>query len=137
MQITIPMAPMGKPRMTQSDKWKRRDVVQEYWSFKDALIFHFGAAGYDLAEMDIYEIHLSVGVPMYKSWPKVKIQKRLGQPCRGKPDFDNIEKAVADAICLNNKGKGDDSGVWKSSLEKVWTYVDEGYMRIKLRFEYL
>ena len=30
--------PMGKPRMTQSDKWKKRDCVVRNYALKDELI---------------------------------------------------------------------------------------------------
>ena len=35
--ITLNIVPVAKPRMTQSDKWKKRPVVQKYWKYKDDL----------------------------------------------------------------------------------------------------
>ena len=133
MQIVIPITPIGKPRMTRGST--KSDAAERYWQFKDSLIQWFNIAGYDLYKMDIHEIHLHAGIPMYPSWSKKKKAKLVGQPMRQKPDFDNIEKAVGDAICFNVKGKGDDSGVYKSSFMKTWTREDEGYLQIMLRYE--
>ena len=35
--ISINIQPVAKPRMTRSDRWKKRPVVLKYWQFKDAL----------------------------------------------------------------------------------------------------
>jgi len=35
--ITLRIAPVAKPRMTQSDKWKKRLPVVKYWKYKDNL----------------------------------------------------------------------------------------------------
>ena len=29
--ITLNITPVAKPRMTQSDKWKKRPIVEKYW----------------------------------------------------------------------------------------------------------
>ena len=35
--MSINIQPVAKPRMTRSDRWKKRPVVLKYWQFKDAL----------------------------------------------------------------------------------------------------
>ena len=35
--ITLNIVPVAKPRMTQSDKWKKRPATDKYWKFKDDL----------------------------------------------------------------------------------------------------
>jgi len=34
---TFNVTPIGKPRMTQSDRWKKRDCVVRYFNFKDEI----------------------------------------------------------------------------------------------------
>ena len=36
----IPVNPVSKPRMTQSDKWKQRPTVLKYRQFKDDMRLH-------------------------------------------------------------------------------------------------
>jgi len=132
-RLVIDIVPVGKPRMTRRST--KSPAAERYWQFKDDLLKWFNIKGYDIYKMDIYEIHLRVGVPMPKSWSMKKKLELYHKPCRSKPDYDNIEKAVSDAICINVNGKGDDSGVWKSSLEKIWTHESEGYIALELVYE--
>ena len=36
--ITLNIIPVAKPRMTQSDKWKKRPATEKYWKYKDSFI---------------------------------------------------------------------------------------------------
>ena len=38
--IIIPVAPVPKPRITKSDRWKKRKCVTAYWQFKDDVRLH-------------------------------------------------------------------------------------------------
>lgn len=62
---TYNITPMGKPRMTLADKWKKR-------------------------------------------------QEMTGKPHQQKPDKDNLEKALMDAIYA------DDAHIWDSRVTKRW-----------------
>ena len=104
------ITPMGKPRMTQRDRWKGRPVVQRYNEFKDQLRAEL--PGYELPG----NLSLVFYIPMPKSWSKKKRDLTEGQPHTAKPDIDNLAKAFMDAF------KTDDSHVYALYAEKVWGY---------------
>lgn len=109
--IRLPVVPVGKPRMTQRDKWKKRPAVVQYHAFCDALRAYAARAGYSPAVSgDVVTFHL----PMPPSWPKKKRAAMDGQPHQQKPDIDNLAKAFWDALL------GDDSVIWNATLEKRW-----------------
>ena len=99
--------PVPKPRMTKSDRWKKRACVERYWSFKDEI---------RASEMVIpeQEYHAIFQVAMPKSWSKKKKALMLGQKHQQKPDKDNFEKALLDAVF------DDDSKIWDGRVSKIW-----------------
>lgn len=100
------ITPMGKPRMTQRDKWKKRPCVVRYRAFKDAC----REAGVSVGDvLDVVFV-----LPMPKSWSKKKKAEMVSQPHQQKPDLDNLEKALMDAVLA------EDSNVWKIRSEKIW-----------------
>lgn len=105
--IEIPVAPVSKPRMTQSDKWKKRPAVLRYFQFKDDL--NTLVKGTLDPRFDVV-FH----VPMPKSWTKKKKVEYDGKPHQQKPDIDNYLKAFMDALCA------DDSYVYDAHPEKYW-----------------
>lgn len=102
---------MGKPRQTQSDRWKQRPVVMRYRAFADELRLKYRE---DLPD----SVHLTFYLAMPKSWSQKKRDAMRGTPHQQKPDFDNLAKSVADAL------REDDSTVWRCLIEKYWD--DEG-----------
>lgn len=103
--------PIGKPRMTQRDRWLERDCTARYWAFKDAVVreaermrFSVPASGY----------HITFRLPMPSSWSKKKRAAMDGKPHQKKPDKDNLEKAFLDALCK------DDSFIWDGRVSKFW-----------------
>jgi Holliday junction resolvase RusA-like endonuclease len=102
---------IGKPRMTQSDKWKNppRPAVSRWYAFKDHFYLTARAAGYH-PDYKINQCHVVAYLPGKKGIPP-------GAPHQSAPDADNIFKAVLDALTIN------DSGCWKISTEK---YIDDG-----------
>lgn len=82
--------PMGKVRMVQSDKWKKRDCVVRYRAFADFL----REQGATLESGDEVRFHLA----MPPSWSATKKQMLRGSACQSKPDLDNLLGAVMDAI---------------------------------------
>lgn len=92
--------PMGKPRMTQRDKWLNppREVVARYWQYKDSLKA--------LSLRDRYfvtnPLSLIFVLPMPSSWSGKKCERMCGQPHESKPDLDNLIKAFKDALCDND-----------------------------------
>jgi len=101
--------PVPKPRMTVSDKWKKRLPVVRYFEFKDQV----KKAGITLPESGY---HVTFILPMPDSWPKKKKALMINQPHQQKPDKDNLEKALLDAIFEQ------DCRVWDGRVTKKWGY---------------
>lgn len=99
--------PMGKPRMTQRDRWKRRDVVLRYRAFCDECLWR----GIALPESGW---HVTFVLPMPRSWPPKKRAEMNGRPHQQKPDLDNLEKALLDAVFE------EDCRVWDGRTTKIW-----------------
>lgn len=102
--------PMGKPRMTQSDKWKKRGCVVRYWEFADKLRSDAEKQGLVLGDILIVEFHL----PCPASWSKKKQQNMWGVPHQQKSDLDNMIKGVADIL------KKDDKVIHQVFARKLW-----------------
>lgn len=115
--VTIRVTPMGKPRMTQRDRWKKRPAVLRYHAFKDTFraeirkLPHLKTA---LESGAVCDLSWIAYLPMPKSWSMKKRAEMRGQLHRAKPDRDNIDKAILDALFA------DDSGIASGRLEKRW-----------------
>lgn len=107
-----PIIPVGKPRMTQRDRWKKRPCVLRYHQFKDQCRLHNVTLG-DSVSVRFY-------IPMPDSWSKKKKREMLNQPHQQKADIDNLLKALLDA-CL-----ADDSSVYAITATKHWD-VEGGF----------
>lgn len=101
------ITPVPKPRMTQRDKFRKRPPVLRYRAFKDLCRLH----GVEIPE---HGYHVTFILPMPKSWTKKKRIAMNGQPHQQKPDKDNLEKALLDAVYT------DDSKVWDGRVTKLW-----------------
>ena len=110
MKITIPIPPMGKPRMTQRDKWAKRKCVTKYHSFRDEFRFCLGHYTIDNPS----HISWTAYFPIPNSWSAGRRRQMLGEPHRQKPDRDNVDKAILDALL------SDDSIVSDGTLRKRW-----------------
>src|SRR5690554_3514466 len=104
-RIVYPITPMGKPRMTQRDKWKQRPEVMRYRAFRDEVRIR----GVKLPESGY---HLTFVLPMPKSWSKKKRDAMRGAPHQQRPDKDNLEKALLDAIFE------EDARIWDGRVTK-------------------
>lgn len=69
--------------------------------------------------------------PIRKSWSKKKQKAMLNKSHTIKPDLDNLEKTVLDA--LNGLAFKDDSQVCLVTKEKFWS--NEAYTEIKIIYE--
>ncbi len=67
--------------------------------------------------------HIVFVLPMPRSWPKYKKKQFAGQPHQAKPDKDNLEKGLLDALL------SEDSGVYDNRVTKIWGY--EGAILIR------
>lgn len=101
------ITPCPKPRMTQRDKWQKRPCVLRYRAFKDQV--RLRRVVLDPPCRVVFHL------PMPASWPEAKKAELDGMPHIQKPDLDNLEKALLDAVHL------DDSHVWSIHAEKRWS----------------
>jgi Holliday junction resolvase RusA-like endonuclease len=114
--MIYPINPVAKPRMTQSDKWKKRACVTKYHSFKDQCRLHN-------VKIETAGASITFNIAMPKSWSPKKKAQMDGTPHIQTPDLSNLLKAVEDAIFA------DDSAIWNyRGLEKLWAY--EGSIEI-------
>ena len=111
-----PITPVGKPRMTQRDKWKKRPTVQRYYAFKDQVRLH-------RVELPLRGAHVIFVIPMPKSWTKGKKRSLMGEYHQQTPDVDNLFKALADAIFES------DADICDVRITKIWG--NEGAIIIK------
>jgi Holliday junction resolvase RusA-like endonuclease len=102
--------------MTRSDVWKQRPAVLRYRAFADELRLKYRE---DLP----YSVKLRFEIAMPKSWSAKRRAAMRGLPHQQKPDWDNLAKAVQDALLP------EDSVVWRCLTEKVW--ADEGAIVIE------
>ncbi len=117
MPIVIKINPVAKPRMTQSDKWKKRKCVLVYRAFCDEL--RLQARNFELGG----NYKICFYLPMPKSWSKKKKEYMKGTPHQQKPDLDNLIKSINDALLK------DDSVVYRFEASKWWG--DEGKIIIQ------
>jgi Holliday junction resolvase RusA-like endonuclease len=123
VEFTYHGKPIGKPRMTQRDTWMRRPAVVRYRQFADALR---EAAGGVREGADMVLVTAWVAMP--ESWTKKKKAELVGQPCRQRPDWDNIGKAVCDSLF------DEDCCIWAGLTMKYWCY--SGQERVHVRIFY-
>lgn len=112
---------MGKPRMTQRDQWATRDCVVRYRQYCDAIR---AASGNPPDNPWCVEVVAYISMP--SSWSKKKKEATRGKVHRQKPDWDNIGKAVCDALMV------DDSILASGMVTKFWCDEDEAKTVIAL-----
>lgn len=100
IKFTIPLAPIGKPRMTRSDKWKKRPAVVRWHQWKDTARPH--------VPENLLQSPVSVSWTAYFPFPKTysasKKASLSGKPHQQKPDRDNIDKLICDFLFEQDKG---------------------------------
>lgn len=108
--------PVPKPRMTQSDKWKKRDTVLRYRAFVDEC---------RLKNVELPESgsHIVFRIRMPLSWSKKKKDQHRGMKHQSRPDLSNLLKALEDALYL------EDSHIYDYRATKLWD--DTGSIEIK------
>jgi len=111
IEFTVPGVPVGKPRMTRRDKWKKRPCVMRYrdWADKARAVAGKMPKSTIVARLDwvaYFEPH--------NSWSPEKRAEAMGELHRSKPDRDNIDKAILDALFKN------DSAIALGTVEKRW-----------------
>lgn len=108
--------PRPKPRMSRRDKWKPSAAAQAYFAFRDQVrllkisVPHQGA-------------WIIFHLPMPSSWSEKKKLAHIGRRHQQKPDKDNLEKGLLDAVF------GEDCVVWDARVTKLW--AREGAIEIR------
>ena len=87
--LILDIEPIGKPRMTQRDKWHSRPATTKFWNFKRNIQIQAKKQKFTLS--DCIEIYCFIQKP--KSERKKGIFAH-----RKKPDIDNIVKAILDSL---------------------------------------
>ena len=106
--------PIGKPRMTRRDHWMKRPCVVAYWKYK--LLLQGAFAGQDLS--NVHTVSWTAYFSMPESWSKKKKDAMRGTSHYSKPDRDNVDKGILDALFEN------DSGIAHGEMHKYW---DDGH----------
>lgn len=104
---TYPITPTPAPRQSRKDKWQPRPSVLRYRAFRDEVRLR----GVKVPPEGATLIFV---LPMPESWSKAKKACMDGTPHEQKPDLDNLEKALLDAIY------GEDSHVWHLDEKTKW-----------------
>jgi len=113
MDFEFNLIPMGKPRMTQRDKWLNppRPEILKYRLCKHAIQDYANMEGFVLGDV----LEGTFILPMPKTWSKKKRNLMDGKPHLNKPDLDNIIKFVQDSL----KPKGDQN-IHTIVANKIW-----------------
>lgn len=102
--FSIPGKPIGAVRQTQSDRWRDRPCVIAYREWCDvARLSATGDPNKKLNGEDFLGFYAFTHSPMPDSWSKKKKLLMAGQMNTQKPDKDNVEKAIGDAIFDNDQ----------------------------------
>lgn len=112
MIVYYPIPVVSAPRQVRRDRWKPSPHVLKYRAFRDECA---------LRRVRVPEAggHVLFLLEVPRSLSKREREARLYQGHRQKPDNDNLQKALLDAV---HRG-GDDAGVWDLRTSKVWAPV--------------
>jgi Holliday junction resolvase RusA-like endonuclease len=114
-RFVVPGPPMPAPRMTQSDRWKKRPCVLRYFEYRDRIQQVVG----DLPTVPpVITLEFHIAMPE-KSWSKKKMAAMNGMQHCQRPDADNFCKACLDSLFLN------DGGVSDLTIRKRWCYAGQ------------
>ena len=117
--MKLDVTPLGKPRMTQRNKWYTPPDLARYWSYANELKLLL--PHYELGD----ELTIEFYLPMPKSWSKKKQAEKIGTYHDQKPDIDNLVKGFMDAL---KSDINDDKRVAVLYCKKYW--ADKGALKL-------
>ena len=121
--IEIKATPIGAPRMTRSDRWKKRACVTDYHIYRDLINKAMRLAGVNPDDLhNCHRIDWYAQIPLKKSYSKKKQAELVGKLITEKPDKDNIEKGLLDSLFRDSKY--DDKVVGCGWTQKTWCPAD-------------
>jgi Holliday junction resolvase RusA-like endonuclease len=93
MTYTVPGVPVPKPRMTQQDRWLKRERVLKYWDWKARV----------QKVCPVFDPRCdSLSATFYLPRPKA-LKQRVTVGHHGKPDLDNLLKGLLDALTTQDE----------------------------------
>jgi Holliday junction resolvase RusA-like endonuclease len=127
LKLIVTADPMGAVRQTRADRWRKRPCVLEYEAYREVVREQVvKQSGGELPSVpDGANMVFTIMMP--HSWSDKKKGRMCGQPHRQRPDKDNLEKAILDALFA------EDGAVWKGSQKKVWGRF--GQVEIEFTYE--
>jgi Holliday junction resolvase RusA-like endonuclease len=113
--MRLNITPLGKPRMTQRNKWYTPPALQKYWDYANEL----------KRLLPDYQLPIILNIVFYIPFPKSYSHKKrrelIGLLHMERPDIDNLAKGFMDAFKDNGT---DDKKVAILHAEKYW--ADQG-----------
>lgn len=125
--FTIPGNPVGKPRQTRSDKWKKRPCVLRYRDWADSCREQLAQEGGLPAGAVVTNVWAEFYIEPPKSWSKARKEEAIGELHEAKPDIDNLLKSVMDAVLK------EDSTVSSVQGSKFWGATPETHVTLRYR----
>lgn len=106
--ITVPGKPVGAPRQTGRSRFnpKKRPAIERYHAYRDAIRLFARGQQVPPAERT-EEIVITAYWTPPPLWSRNKQEAAIGTKKRSKPDGDNVEKAVLDALFDEDAAVGD------------------------------
>lgn len=126
-----PAVGKGRPRVTTAGGFARAYTPDKTRKFEMSLATFAQVAVRDQGPMAVEEaVRLDVMVTRapLKSWSKKKAAAMLGTRVTGKPDIDNIAKAIGDA--LNGVAYLDDGQITELAIRRIWGARDAIAVRV-------
>lgn len=121
--ISVLGSPVGKPRMTQRDKWKKRPCVVRYREWCDRVR---DVAGMVPDPSEIAAVSLTAHFEPPKSWSKKRRMAAIGTGHCTRPDLDNICKGLFDCLWK------EDCAIHTVTMRKVWGWTPKTEIEIVL-----
>lgn len=122
VKFTIWGEPMGAPRQSRRDAWNPRECVLRYRAWKDKA----RASAPENLPAQPYGIRAQFYLPMPPSWSKRKQAEMAGKPHRQKFDWDNLAKALCDALWE------EDGCIASGIVTKTWCRPEEARVEVEV-----
>ncbi len=112
--------PVAKPRMSRSDRWRKRPATAKYWHFVDQCKLN-------RVILPCFGANVTFILPMPKSWSAKRRINTDTAPHMQRPDLSNLLKALEDAIYK------EDSVIYDVHIKKVWGFEGKIIIEEKLK----
>ena len=101
--FSVPGDPIPCPRMTQRDKWQKRDCVVRYREWADACRLEATGSPLKRVEATVLGLVAFFHFRVPESLSKSGKEERYGRMHNQKPDTDNLLKGLSDALLCDDK----------------------------------